>query len=43
MRGTHPLSDDAITKLLRKHAKAAHEGCPDVPPKLHAHVLRNPN
>ena len=40
-RGTHPLSDDAVTKLLRKHAKAAHEACPDVPPKLHAHVLRH--
>ena len=40
-RGTHPLSDDAVTKLLRKHAKAAREACPDVPPKLHAHVLRH--
>lgn len=40
-RGTRPLSDDAVTKLLRKHAKAAHEACPDVPLKLHAHVLRH--
>lgn len=40
-RGTHPLSDDAVTKLLRKHAAKAHEECPDVPLKLHAHVLRH--
>ena len=40
-RGAHPLSDDAVTKLLRKHARAAHEGCPEVPLRLHAHVLRH--
>lgn len=40
-RGTHPLSDDAVTKLLRKHAAKAHERCADVPLGLHAHILRH--
>lgn len=40
-RGERPLSDDAVTRLLRKHAEAAHGTCPDVPLKLHAHVLRH--
>lgn len=40
-RGTHQLSRDAVTKLLRKHAARGHEECPDLPCDLTAHRLRH--
>jgi site-specific recombinase XerD len=36
------LIQPAISKMLRKYAKAAHEECTDVPLGLHAHQLRHP-
>lgn len=38
---THALSQQAVYKILRKYAEAAHEKCPDVPIDLHAHQFRH--
>ena len=38
---TSPLSQDAVSKMLRKHAASAHESCAEVPLGLHAHQLRH--
>jgi len=35
------LSQMAVSKQLKKHAATAHQTCPDVPLKLHAHQLRH--
>jgi len=35
------LSQPAVNKLLKKHAKAAHEICDEVPLDIHAHQLRH--
>jgi len=35
------LSQTAVNKQLKKHARAAHELCKEVPPDLHAHQLRH--
>ena len=35
------LSPSACRKLILKHASRAHEKCPDVPLKLHAHQFRH--
>lgn len=39
--GTHPLSQDAARKMLRKHARSARELCPDVPPDVTPHRFRH--
>ncbi|MDO4978452.1 MAG: tyrosine-type recombinase/integrase [Eubacteriales bacterium] len=38
---TGKLSQTAIDKMLKKHAKAARKKCSDVPEKLHAHQFRH--
>jgi site-specific recombinase XerD len=35
------MSQTAVSKQLKKHAKAAHEMCDEVPRDLHAHQLRH--
>ena len=35
------MTQPAMDKVLKKHAKAAHETCKDVPLRLHAHQLRH--
>ena len=43
-RNTGPrgkMSQTAISKMLKKHAKKAHENCDDVPFDLHAHQFRH--
>ena len=35
------LTSAAVDKMLKKHAKTAHEKCDEVPIKLHAHQLRH--
>ena len=35
------MSQTAVNKQLKKHAKTAHEMCDDVPLDLHAHQLRH--
>ena len=39
--GTSPLSPDAVTKALRKHALVAHEACAAVPIDITPHRLRH--
>ncbi len=40
--GSHgKMSQTAVNKQLKKHAKAAHEMCDEVPHDLHAHQLRH--
>ena len=39
--GTHPLSQDAVRKMLRKHAGAARKLCPDVPVDVTPHRFRH--
>ena len=36
-----PLSQDAVAKMLRKHAASARETCPEVPARPHAHQFRH--
>ena len=38
-----PLSQDCISKVLKKAADEARYECPDIPDKIHAHILRNEN
>ncbi|MFT4727988.1 MAG: site-specific recombinase XerD [Granulosicoccus sp.] len=35
------MSQSAVNKQLKKHARAAHEKCNEVPVVLHAHQLRH--
>lgn len=35
------MSQTAVNKQLKKHARTAHEICDEVPPNLHAHQLRH--
>ena len=35
------LTEPAIDKRIKLYARMAHENCPDVPPKAHAHQLRH--
>lgn len=35
------MTQPAIDKMLKKHALVAHETCPDVPARLHAHQFRH--
>lgn len=39
--GKAPLSRDAVAKMLRKHAAAAHEGCEEVPLDVTPHRFRH--
>ena len=40
--GSHgKMTQPAISKMLKKYAKAAHENCRDVPLDLHAHQFRH--
>jgi integrase len=39
--GTHQLSQDAVTRMLQKHAARANAECPDVPVGLTAHRFRH--
>ena len=39
--GTHPLSRDAVANMLRKHAAAARETCPEVPESVTPHTFRH--
>ena len=40
--GVHgKLTQPAISKMLKKHAKAAHDSCSEVPLNIHAHRLRH--
>ena len=39
--GTHPLSRDAVAKMLRKHAVTAHATCVDVPLDVTPHRFRH--
>lgn len=36
-----PISDDTIRVFLNRYAKAAHQQCPEVPEKIHPHMLRH--
>lgn len=36
-----PISDDTIRIFMDRYAKAAHALCPDVPEKIHPHLLRH--
>lgn len=40
-KGTRPLSPNAVTKLIQKHAAAAHESCADVPLGATPHRFRH--
>lgn len=39
--GTRPLSRDAVANMLRKHAAAAREVCPEVPENVTPHTFRH--
>ena len=39
--GTKPLSQDAVAKMLRKHARVAHAACGEVPLDITAHRMRH--
>jgi site-specific recombinase XerD len=36
-----PMSDDNVARLLRQHAAKARENCPEIPEKVHPHMLRH--
>jgi len=36
-----PLSQDCVSKSLKKAANEARAACPEIPEKIHAHLLRN--
>ena len=36
-----PMSDDNVARLLRQHAAKARESCPEIPEKVHPHMLRH--
>jgi len=35
------MSDDNVARFIRQHAAAARAGCPDVPGRVHPHMLRH--
>jgi integrase/recombinase XerD len=35
------MSDDNVARFLRQHAATARESCPEIPPKVHPHMLRH--
>jgi integrase/recombinase XerD len=35
------MSDDNVARFIRQHAAAARAGCPDVPDRVHPHMLRH--
>ncbi|WP_202804123.1 tyrosine-type recombinase/integrase [Crystallibacter crystallopoietes] len=35
------MSDDNVARLLRQHAAKARENCPEIPAKVHPHMLRH--
>ena len=37
----HRLSTDAISVLLKNYGERARRRCPDVPPRVHPHLLRH--
>jgi integrase/recombinase XerD len=38
---TAQMSDDNVARFIRQHAAAARAGCPDVPGRVHPHMLRH--
>ncbi|MGH3162333.1 MAG: tyrosine-type recombinase/integrase [Streptosporangiaceae bacterium] len=36
-----PMSDDNVARLIRQHAATARVTCPDVPDRVHPHMLRH--
>ena len=36
-----PMSDDNVARFLRQHADTARQVCPDMPRKVHPHMLRH--
>jgi integrase/recombinase XerD len=36
-----PMSDDNVARFLRQHADTARQACPDMPSKVHPHMLRH--
>jgi site-specific recombinase XerD len=36
-----PMSDDNVARLIRQHAATARATCPDVPDRVHPHMLRH--
>jgi site-specific recombinase XerD len=36
-----PMSDDNVARLIRQHATTARATCPDVPDRVHPHMLRH--
>jgi integrase/recombinase XerD len=43
MRNHHPtrMSDDNVARFMRQHATTAKASCPDVPARVHPHMLRH--
>lgn len=39
--GERPLTADSVTKMLQRHARAAHASCPDLPEDVTPHRLRH--
>lgn len=35
------MSDDNVARLIRQHAATARAGCPDIPARVHPHMLRH--
>jgi site-specific recombinase XerD len=38
---TARMSDDNVARFIRQHAAAARAGCPDVPDRVHPHMVRH--
>lgn len=38
---TGPLSPDAVARFLRQYADRARQGCPEIPLRVHPHLLRH--
>ena len=38
---TGPLSPDAVARFLHQYAQHARERCPEIPPRVHPHLLRH--
>lgn len=36
-----PMSDDNAARLIKQHAEAARPSCPDMPAKIHPHLVRH--
>ena len=35
------MSDDNVSCFLKRYAKSAHQACPEVPLRMHAHLFRH--